>query len=128
LHQDCQPIVMQDSVDQLRELLSNLIMNAIKYNRPGGDVWVTIIKQSSEMTITVKDNGIGISEEDKARVFERFYCVDKGRSKKSGGTGLGLSIVKHIVSYHSGTLELESELGRGSTFTIRIPMQNENVV
>lgn len=128
LHQDCQPIVMQDSVDQLRELLSNLIMNAIKYNRPGGDVWVTIFKQSSEMTITVKDNGIGISEEDKARVFERFYCVDKGRSKKSGGTGLGLSIVKHIVSYHNGTLELESELGRGSTFTIRIPMQNENVV
>lgn len=122
LHLDCQPIVWRGSASQLEELLTNLMTNAIKYNHPGGDVWTTIKSNPNELMIEVKDNGIGISKEDQDRVFERFYRVDKGRSKKLGGTGLGLSIVKHIVGYYDGVIELESEMEKGSTFTIKLPM------
>ncbi|MFI3176528.1 MAG: ATP-binding protein, partial [Eubacteriales bacterium] len=75
--------------------------------------------------IQVKDDGMGITQQDRKRIFERFYCVDKGRSKKMGGTGLGLSIVKHIVEYNKGTIELTSEVGVGSTFDISLPMCEE---
>ena len=77
---------------------------------------------NNDLIIVVSDNGIGISREDKDRVFERFFRVDKGRSKKNGGTGLGLAIVKHVVAYHDGEITLESELGKGSTFTIKMPI------
>ena len=96
--------------------------NAIKYNYPEGDVWVNIKRDNNDLIIVVSDNGIGISREDKDRVFERFFRVDKGRSKKNGGTGLGLAIVKHVVAYHDGEITLESELGKGSTFTIKMPI------
>lgn len=122
LHLDCQPIVWNTSASQMEELLTNLMTNAVKYNQPGGDVWTTISSSNDELVIVVRDNGIGISKEEQDRVFERFYRVDKGRSKKMGGTGLGLSIVKHIVGYYDGVVELESEEGKGSTFTVKLPM------
>lgn len=125
LNLSCRPLSLYANVQQLRELFSNLITNAIKYNKPGGRVNVTVSSESNDMVIVVEDTGVGIPEDAKQRVFERFYRVDKGRSKKVGGTGLGLSIVKHIVSYYNGTIELESKLTVGSRFTIRLPMRQE---
>lgn len=123
LHRECEPVVIEASTKQMRELLMNLIGNGIKYNHPGGNVWVTVRQTTEEMRIVVKDDGVGISEDDQKRIFERFYRVDKGRSRKMGGTGLGLSIVKHIVEYYDGTISLNSILGEGSTFLVTIPMQ-----
>ena len=83
---------------------------------------VTISPAGGQAVITVADTGIGIPEEAQARVFERFYRVDKGRARKNGGTGLGLAIVKHIVRLYGGSLKLESEVGKGSVFTITLPL------
>lgn len=123
IHQECQPVVMEASVKQIRELLMNLIVNGIKYNHPGGNVWVKVGASGHNAVIRVKDDGMGISEEDQARVFERFYRVDKGRSKKMGGTGLGLSIVKHIVEYYDGYMRLTSGLNQGSEFMVSLPLR-----
>jgi two-component system phosphate regulon sensor histidine kinase PhoR len=120
---NCRPISMIANVQQLRELLSNLITNAIKYNKPDGKVNVTVTTEAKEAIIVVEDTGVGIPDDARQRVFERFYRVDKGRSKKVGGTGLGLSIVKHIVGYYNGTIELESKLMEGSKFTVHLPMR-----
>ncbi|HCA68982.1 MAG TPA: two-component sensor histidine kinase [Lachnospiraceae bacterium] len=121
IEMNCRPIVMTANTQQLKELFTNLINNAIKYNKPGGKVSVTVTTESDEVIIVVEDTGVGIPEESKQRVFERFYRVDKGRSKKMGGTGLGLSIVKHVVNYYNGTIHLESTLNIGSKFTVRLP-------
>ena len=110
-------------LSRTKELLVNLMENGIKYNEPGGKVEVHIAA-GGQAVITVADNGIGIPEDARERVFERFYRVDKGRSRKKGGTGLGLAIVKHIVQLYGGTLKLESEPGEGSTFTITLPLAN----
>ena len=107
----------------MRELFINLIDNAIKYNNPGGMVRVSIEKLEHQAKIVVADNGIGIPINAQSRIFERFYRVDKSRSKQRGGTGLGLSIVKHIVDYHNGTISLRSELGKGTEITILLPLQ-----
>ncbi|MEG2231085.1 MAG: ATP-binding protein, partial [Lachnospiraceae bacterium] len=106
-------------------LITNLVNNGIKYNHAGGSVTVRIIRQMQNMVIEVQDTGMGISEEEKDRIFERFYRVDKGRSKKMGGTGLGLSIVKHIVEYYNGTIELISTPGEGSIFLVTLPVLGE---
>lgn len=106
---------------RLKELFLNLMENAIKYNEPGGNVDVTVTGGERNVCISVADTGIGIPEEAQSRVFERFYRVDKGRARKNGGTGLGLAIVKHITQLYSGTLDLKSTLGKGSTFTITLP-------
>jgi len=119
---NCKPFTINANDGHMKELLNNLITNAIKYNKPGGKVNITISKEDNEVVFIVEDTGVGIPEESKARVFERFYRVDKGRSKKMGGTGLGLSIVKYIVNYYGGTIKLESQLGIGSIFTVRIPI------
>jgi two-component system phosphate regulon sensor histidine kinase PhoR len=121
IEMNCQPLVMNVNYGHMNELFSNLIINAIKYNRPGGKVRILVTKEGQQVIIIVEDTGVGIPEESKQRIFERFYRVDKGRSKKMGGTGLGLSIVKHIVNYYNGSIELYSKLGKGSKFTIRIP-------
>lgn len=102
----------------LTELIDNLIQNAIRYNVENGSVYVTVSKKEHQSVLTVEDTGIGIPEEDQGRVFERFYRVDKSRSRETGGTGLGLAIVKHIVEIHDGKIALESELGRGTKITI----------
>ncbi|MBR2481810.1 MAG: histidine kinase [Oscillospiraceae bacterium] len=102
----------------LDEMLYNLIDNAIKYNRDGGSVCVALRRGEKEVRLSVSDTGIGIPKADQSRVFERFYRVDKSHSRAIGGTGLGLSIVKHAAQYHDARLELESEPGKGSTFTV----------
>lgn len=122
LHGEAAPVIVEASAKQLRELIMNLVNNGIKYNHPGGNVWVSIQQLEENLVISVKDDGCGISREHQERIFERFYRVDKGRSKKMGGTGLGLSIVKHIVEYYGGNIHLESEIGEGSCFTVTIPM------
>ena len=105
----------------LYEVVYNLCDNAIKYNRGGGRVDVTVAADAGGSSITVADTGIGIAQEHQSRVFERFYRVDKSHSKASGGTGLGLSIVKHAVQYHHGRIELESTPGTGTTIRVVFP-------
>jgi two-component system phosphate regulon sensor histidine kinase PhoR len=105
----------------LEQAVLNLVENAIKYSPLGGDVRISVEQNGKEVAITVKDNGCGITQEHLPRIFERFYVVDKGRSRKLGGTGLGLAIVKHIAQVHGGRVTVESSLGKGSTFTIHLP-------
>jgi len=100
---------------------ANLLDNAIKYNRPGGQVDIALEEGGGEARIFFADTGIGIPEEDRDRVFERFYRVDRARSRETGGTGLGLSIVKHVAELHGGRVELSSQEGGGSTFTLILP-------
>ncbi len=100
------------------EIVYNLCDNAIKYNRPGGRVDVSVLEEDERVILSVKDSGIGISQEEQERVFERFYRVDKSHSKEIGGTGLGLSIVKHGALYHDARIELNSVPGEGSEFRI----------
>lgn len=107
----------------MTETVFNLCDNAIKYNKDGGSVAVTVGRDGSDAVVTVADTGIGIPPEHQGRVFERFYRVDKSHSKASGGTGLGLSIVKHAVAYHHGTVTLDSREGEGTTFTLRLPLE-----
>jgi len=103
----------------LDELCQNLCDNAIRYNRPGGKVQIiTACTRDGHCSLTVKDNGIGIPKEAQSSVFERFYRVDKSRSKATGGTGLGLAIVKHIARIHNARIKLESEIGEGTTITV----------
>ena len=116
-----QPSVIPGVRRLLYEVVYNLCDNAIKYNRDGGRVDVTVAADAGGSSITVADTGIGIAPEHQARVFERFYRVDKSHSKASGGTGLGLSIVKHAVQYHHGRIELESTPGTGTTIRVVFP-------
>ena len=109
----------------LSGIVTNLCDNAVKYNRPGGEVEVTVEDAPTAVTLTVRDNGIGIPPEHQSRVFERFYRVDKSRSKAVGGTGLGLSIVKHAVMIHHGTIRLESIPGAGTTITVSFPKEEK---
>lgn len=105
------------SKEMMRELTDNLVQNAIRYNKPNGSVWVEV-HGGDQPRLVVKDNGIGIPADEQQRIFERFYRVDKSRSKATGGTGLGLAIVKHIVEIHDAKFSLESELGQGTTITV----------
>ena len=116
-----QPAVLPGVRRLIYEIVYNLCDNAIKYNRDGGRVDVTVAADAGGSSITVADTGIGIAPEHQARVFERFYRVDKSHSKASGGTGLGLSIVKHAVQYHHGRIELESTPGTGTTIRVIFP-------
>lgn len=116
-----QPAVLPGVRRLIYEIVYNLCDNAIKYNRDGGRVDVTVAADAGGSSITVADTGIGIAPEHQARVFERFYRVDKSHSKASGGTGLGLSIVKHAVQYHHGHIELESTPGTGTTIRVVFP-------
>lgn len=113
-----QPAVVQGAEQILDEMIFNLCDNAIKYNKPGGQVHVTVSVEQGHAVLKVADTGIGIPEEDKERIFERFYRVDKSHSKQIGGTGLGLSIVKHGAIYHQARVEMESKLGVGTVIKI----------
>ncbi len=108
-----------EAIDQL---LTNLVDNAIKYTGEGGKVTVHLKSVGQMASIEVQDSGIGISPEETARIFERFYRVDRARSRDVGGTGLGLAIVKHIAQAHNGTVSVHSQLGKGTTFTVQIPL------
>lgn len=123
LHHDISmglPIVIADS-GSLEQILVNLLDNAIKYTRPGGRVTLSAIRQGCFVRIAVTDTGIGIPATDLPRVFERFFRVDRGRSREQGGTGLGLAIVKHLVHLQGGEVGVDSEPGRGSTFWFTLP-------
>jgi two-component system phosphate regulon sensor histidine kinase PhoR len=125
IHMDCKPICIYANTQQMKELFGNLISNAVKYNKPGGEVWVKVREEDRNLIVQVKDNGVGIPKESLSRIFERFYRVDKGRSKKQGGTGLGLSIVKHIVQFYHGTISVRSELDKETEFTVKIPIKGK---
>lgn len=103
--------------EMLSELTDNLVQNAIRYNNENGNVWVEV-RGKDDISLSVRDDGIGIPDEDQNRVFERFYRVDKSRSKATGGTGLGLAIVKHIVEIHEAKIELYSKVNKGTTITV----------
>lgn len=107
----------------LDELVSNLVENAIRYNHPGGRVFVWVLPQGGRPCLRVSDTGIGIPPEAQDKVFERFYRVDKGRSRDMGGTGLGLAIVKHAATYHGADIRLESKVDEGTTITVTFPKQ-----
>lgn len=116
----CDEFVYMDR-SHLQGILSNLMGNAVKYNRLGGFVQTDITMDSTSLSIRVEDSGIGIAKEDQKRIFERFYRVDKGRSKRVAGTGLGLSIVKHVTEFYGGCVSVESQSGVGSTFLVQLP-------
>ena len=115
------PAVINADRQMMEELLFNLCDNAIRYNVPGGSVRVVIRPLKEKVLVCVQDTGIGISEEHQKHVFERFYRVDKSRSKATGGTGLGLAIVKHIAAKHDASIDIDSELGRGTSITVTFP-------
>jgi two-component system phosphate regulon sensor histidine kinase PhoR len=117
------PPLMGD-VRSFQEILVNLLDNALRYSSPGGRVHVRAAVEGSEIVLSVADTGIGIPKAEQDRIFERFYRTDAARSRESGGTGLGLSIVKHLVEAHGGRIRIESEVGRGSTFYIHLPLRN----
>ena len=112
------PTIINANKDMISELLENLCNNAIRYNNKNGNVIVEVGTKDGHAFLQVRDTGIGIPKEHQERVFERFYRVDKSRSKQTGGTGLGLAIVKHIVAIHDAELTLDSEVGKGTTITV----------
>ena len=114
------PNILADQA-RMEQVIANVISNAVKYNRPGGRVEVSAFVEGDQVAVRVKDTGIGIPQEDIPRLFERFYRVDKARSRERGGTGLGLAIAKEIVEQHNGTIQVESQLDQGTAVTIRIP-------
>jgi two-component system phosphate regulon sensor histidine kinase PhoR len=115
------PQVVADEV-RMSQVFFNLVDNAVKYSEQEGRVDISVRVKGSSIVVEIKDTGIGIPEQDLSRVFERFYRVDKARSREQGGTGLGLSIVKHIMQAHKGEISVQSTLGQGSTFTLSIPI------
>ena len=122
LQYDARPATVQGSRDQLSELTQNLCDNAIRYNRPGGHVELRCgVGSDGCPYFEVEDNGIGIPQDSQTRVFERFYRVDKSRSKATGGTGLGLAIVKHIALLHDARIDLQSQVGTGTTIRVTFP-------
>ena len=114
------PCVMGDT-RRLQEVLQNLLDNAVQYTPPGGRIAVQATAGDRQIAITVADTGIGIPKAEQERIFERFYRVDAARSREAGGTGLGLSIARHLVEAHGGRIEIESDVGRGSTFKVVLP-------
>ena len=116
---------MDGDRSKLAQVLYNLTDNAIKYTPDGGKIAVTLSADAENLIWEVTDNGVGIPEEDQKHVFERFYRVDKARSRETGGTGLGLSIVRQLVHLHDGTVSVSSTPGQGTTFTVHLPARKE---
>jgi two-component system OmpR family sensor kinase len=112
--------------DRILQLITNLIGNAVQYNRPSGSVTATVCRQNDFAVLTIADTGIGIAAHDQPRVFERFFRVESARTRESGGCGLGLAICKSIVSAHNGTISFTSDPASGTTFTVRLPLAKAN--
>jgi signal transduction histidine kinase len=115
-------IVNGDKV-KLRQLFINILENAVRYTPADGVVSVSLVKKDENALATISDTGIGIPPEHLPHIFERFYRVDKARSKADGGVGLGLAIAQYIAESHKGTIEVESQVGKGTTFTVTIPLK-----
>ncbi|WP_210364953.1 two-component system histidine kinase PnpS [Bacillus sp. REN3] len=113
-------IVIEGDADRIKQVFINLVSNAITYSPNGSTVTITVEELKDAVSIIVKDSGIGIEKKEIPRIFERFYRIDKARSRNSGGTGLGLAIVKHIIEAHKGSIEVESETGKGTAFKIKL--------
>ncbi|MBQ6315165.1 MAG: two-component sensor histidine kinase [Mogibacterium sp.] len=120
---DGRPSFIRGDEEQIKELIENLVQNAIRYNSAGGYVRVQVRHEDGHAVLIVRDNGIGIAKEKQSRVFERFYRVDKSRSRDSGGTGLGLAIVKHIAEIHNADIEMDSAPGIGTEISVRFPQK-----
>ena len=108
--------------DDLYQIIFNLVENAIKYNIPSGKVYISLDRIDDNAVLQVRDTGVGIPDDALEHVFERFFRVDKARSRKSGGSGLGLSIVRNMVERNNGMIHVESTVGQGSTFTLSFPV------
>jgi two-component system, OmpR family, phosphate regulon sensor histidine kinase PhoR len=119
-------LLLRADREGVRQVVGNLIDNAIKYTPEGGKVTVHVEVQSDHVQFEVIDTGIGLSDEDQERVFERFYRVDRARSRELGGTGLGLSIVKNTVRSLGGDVGVRSTIGQGSTFWVKLPLPHSN--
>ena len=117
---DC---IVLSSADELYQVVFNLVENAVKYNRPGGAIWVNLQREGDNAVLTIADSGVGISAEDKEKIFDRFYRVDKARSRAAGGTGLGLSIVRDTVVSNGGTIAVTDRPGGGTIFTVSLPLR-----
>lgn len=115
IEKDC---IIDANQEMIKEVVYNLCDNAIRYNKPEGHVWVSVFREHGKTVLQVKDDGIGIPEEEQKRIFERFYRVDKARSKKTGGTGLGLAIVKHISEQHNAEITIDSKVEQGTTISL----------
>jgi len=120
----CEPAEVAGDSLRLAQVVTNLLSNAVRYNKPGGAVQVGLTVSSGAAELSVTDTGCGIPDEDQPHIFERFYRVDKARSRASGGNGLGLAICKSIVEAHGGTIGFTTELNKGSTFWARLPAVN----
>lgn len=118
---------VRGDASQLGLMIRNLLDNAVRYTEAGGNVYLGVSSDADDAIVKVTDDGIGIPLRHQARVFERFYRVDPGRTRERGGTGLGLAIVKHVADLHGGHVELTSQLGEGSTFTVRLPLAGHSV-
>jgi two-component system phosphate regulon sensor histidine kinase PhoR len=113
-------VIIQGDPDRLKQVFINLLNNALNYTPKDGTVLIHLSEDDGHAVVRIEDTGIGIEKSEISRIFERFYRVDKARSRNSGGTGLGLAIVKHIIEAHKGSVEVESELGTGTVFTIKL--------
>lgn len=122
---DSQPIILNGDDELLKRMILNLLDNAVKYTPEGGEVRIELAQQNGSARVVVTDTGIGIPLNDQSRIFDRFYRVDKARSRALGGAGLGLSIAQWIVEAHAGKISIDSVPGRGSTFTVELPLDDE---
>jgi two-component system phosphate regulon sensor histidine kinase PhoR len=122
VREEIQDLYVAGSRLRLEQAFLNLLANAIKFNRPDGEVRVRVAQNDDgRVAVVIADSGVGIPSQDLPRIFERFYRVDKARSRQVGGTGLGLSIVKHVVERMNGVVTVESQVGKGTTFHVLLP-------
>lgn len=121
-----QPLIMETDPGRVKQVIINLLDNAVTYSEPGKSIEIYAEIQGEEVEIRIKDHGIGIPKQDLQRIFERFYRVDKGRSRNSGGTGLGLSIVKNLLTILNGSISVTSEVNQGTEFTVRLPLEGSS--
>jgi two-component system sensor histidine kinase VicK len=124
LENDSPSIALNADEELIKRMLLNLLDNAVKYTPEGGEISLALARQNGNAEIVVRDTGIGIPENDQQRVFDRFYRVDKARSRALGGAGLGLSIVRCIVEAHGGQIQIDSATHRGTTFTVLLPLKS----
>jgi signal transduction histidine kinase len=121
---DSESIILRGDDELLKRMILNLLDNAVKYTAEGGKISVVLARQNGSARISVRDTGIGISQADQAHVFDRFFRVDKARSRALGGAGLGLAIAAWIVESHGGKIDVESTPGQGSLFTVELPLES----